>query len=394
MENDQGSSQPLDDISKETVNLQAAEPNSEYPQADYDPRLLREQYRYKEAIGIAIENMGLVAVQTGEFSSDEFDKLRQELFSQLHDDATRVDNKLRYKIKNEAIGGLARHKQIENIAEALPPDQREELIPYVEALREMLTIKNKIFGEIFSAHRQFKSMRERDLRVKFDDGTNPVIHKLQIVKNRVAPLDKMLYEEFRRISFMEGHLFGGEAEIASQLWKTSVYLRSESLPGNVSMKKLQAPLVRMLGNKEYDSARLYVEELIAKYPKICPDFVAEELNIDPNELRQLLEDEDPAKRRMELKKARELNEQREFDQAVAIIQSLYGKELVAPDGSIITLKEVSAAGQSRPRGVTFSGLSKEMKESLGIPNFAGYLGFVNSLAVITLLGLHPKEEAI
>jgi hypothetical protein len=107
----------------------------------------------------------------------------------------------------------------------------------------------------------------------------------------------------------EAQVFGDDAQVAVPLWKAMVFLRTTVLPSKVSATSVREPLVGMLVDRSYPEARLYVEDLIARYPGILPNYVVNTLSIEPDALREIMIEEgaiqlSPAERRVQSEQQR------------------------------------------------------------------------------------------
>jgi hypothetical protein len=131
--------------------------------------------------------------------------------------------------------------------------------------------------------------------------------------------------------------FGEQAGIAVPLWRAVTYIRYDHVIGTTSRLEIRRPLVKLLLDKQYDAARYKIEDWMAEFPGILPAFVARNLRIDPETLRDIYKEErkrivaltEPASKvsANDIRKA-------EIDKLVSETAQYIDKNMVSVDGTL------------------------------------------------------------
>lgn len=174
----------------------------------------------------------------------------------------------------ESAGGNQDHIQYAIMLQKRLGARIAATTPILDLYQKVITKKDNPYGRNFVDRMKEPDIFEREVK-KTLVKTEPY-HKLDPVLNT-------------NISQMEERLFGEDKDQAVRLWKGAVFLRTSELPDNVSGSKIRVPLIKLLVQKEYRQAALYLEEVLAKYPRLLPNFAIDELNIDPTGLRSIMD---------------------------------------------------------------------------------------------------------
>lgn len=187
----------------------------------------------------------------------------------------------------------------------------------------------------------------------------------------------------RAVMEYEKQMFGENSKLISTLWKSAIFMRFAGIPPKVKHVELYRPIIQALATEDYDQARYYIEELMARYPQVLPEFVAEVLEIEPGLLRKMMEEEKVAPVRVTKEQLKEMRK-KEKEALLATISHLLDRVLVSADGKV-RLRPFYSAGRIVVPG---SGL----KEALGISG--NQMSIANFCALVELLSLKPEGDQV
>lgn len=173
---------------------------------------------------------------------------------------------------------------------------REDLIGYTTALYLLETSRTISHDVVLGA---------------LDKWANPNI-AIKLAESKEEYLTKLLkraeiYHYFatvfgHKIRQKEEEIFGKDAEKAGALWRAMLFVRNKAPQDR--LLSFRKDMMNLLLDKEYDKARFLVEELLASYPETMPKFVREQLDIEPEVLRELRVEEKLKKKKVKKDKQR------------------------------------------------------------------------------------------
>ncbi len=168
-----------------------------------------------------------------------------------------------------------------------------EQLEYVTALQKMLSARKKAAEPVID---RFLSLVDEDFnfRPRTHESVVAQYRKPEVFDREISKLLRQTepyaqYDEAatHRIKGMEETLFGEDKDTATELWRATVYLKTSELPAGISGSQKRKPLLELLVRKDYKAAKLYLEEVYAKYPQVANRITTEKLGLEPDSLRQI-----------------------------------------------------------------------------------------------------------
>lgn len=101
---------------------------------------------------------------------------------------------------------------------------------------------------------------------------------LKTIMQKAEPYVKRAEQLSGQVRTTELLLFGPNARLAGRLWRTCLFLKTKTLPPDLSASEVRRPLLEALLNRKYDEAKAYVKKIIAYNPNLVQDFTKETLD--------------------------------------------------------------------------------------------------------------------
>lgn len=258
-----------------------------------------------------------------------------------------------------------------------------ELIEYVAGLKLLISARSLTRKILLGQIDMFDKANKGELGLHIPD----MEAKITQVLKRVDPYHQVAISMATAIHEKEEELFGDDAHEASTLWGAAIFLRGDELPSG-KLKQIRATIMEKLVHNDYIGAKMQIEEILTKYPNVLPRFVQERLDLDPELLREMMNDVDiqPKVRN----KVKEANNQRRL--AIEELKPYLNKELVSSDGK---MRIRVNASPDNPDG-TYSAIgisdNQTIRELLGRKSL-GVIRPIDVLTIVNLFDLKPMEES-
>jgi len=201
-------------------------------------------------------------------------------------------------------------------------DGSEDQIDYVHKLQLLLSARTKSLEPLNDYVERFIN---RNVRREFADSKG-LERVVRVLASKSIPHNLAAERISGQVMAIEDQLIGDDP-IAAQLWRSAVYLRTSELPQHVTGSSIRKPMFELLVKGDYQGAKLYLEEVLTKYPKLTPEFVDKFLGLEPEVLIKI---------KAEVIKEQRLDEIRAKIKAendlISLLNSIQHIELVRGDG--------------------------------------------------------------
>ena len=246
---------------------------------------------------------------------------------------------------------------------------------YAKTLQKLICCRKQSIEPIFAQYDYAK----RGITVRFiDDEGDPQVTRFRRILAKTEPYYAAEKEFSKIVTVQEERLFGPKKETAGLLWRCALFLRTSKIKHR-TCKELRDPLLELLVKEEYKKARLYLEELLSKYPDALPEFAVKELDIEPELWGKIIEEE---------KEERKNRKQNQRLDGLQKLEPYLDRTLISSDCESLIVR---VWGKGLRDEYSVSKASPKIREFLGAGG--NNMGAKNVLALIELFNLKPAQNS-
>ncbi len=216
-------------------------------------------------------------------------------------------------------------QDVRNLHDEVETHAGEKVLGYVSAIQLLVAARGLSIGRLTTMAEQLNDAYNGKTVYEVP---NPKVSIDRLLK-KAEPYTVFSGRMNNALTKVGQDLYGENATLARALWTTASHLRFGFLEKSASHKSIREPLVQLIAEGDFDNARYYIEDLMANFPRLIPNFVSDHLGIEPELLRSLYYESEAAASSKE-----ESAESRVRREAIELITPLKRKLLVSADGEL------------------------------------------------------------